>query len=351
MIIKSTIKPAVISLFSGAGGLDLGFAEAGFDTVLAIDSNKQAVETFRHNWAKLASESKSTSRVVKVVEADLASFSAEDVLENIPNNLQVAGVIGGPPCQAFSRGNVRPSPLDPRRKLALKYAELVSNISNQIGLDFVVFENVPGLRDKRNLHIYKKVCNTLTRAGFDLSEGKLNAWDFGVAQRRIRTFVIGINRERFSHKNFNFPISDESPKPLLRDVLPVANGAEPIFFRRGLTPDRIRDDAGHPNHWTMMPRSAKFIGPRGFPKSSKSRSFRLLDWGLPSPTVAYGHREIHVHPSGKRRLSIFEAMKLQGFPDWYELHGNMTAQSMLVSDAVPPPLAKAIGANLLEIIR
>jgi DNA (cytosine-5)-methyltransferase 1 len=93
----------------------------------------------------------------------------------------------------------------------------------------------------------------------------------------------------------------------------------------------------------MQPRSHRFkTGEFG-----DGRSFRKLNWNEPSPTVAYGHREIHVHPDGKRRLSIYEAMLLQGFPEKkFELAGTLSEQVTQVSNAVPPPVAGAIAKTI-----
>jgi DNA (cytosine-5)-methyltransferase 1 len=77
----------------------------------------------------------------------------------------------------------------------------------------------------------------------------------------------------------------------------------------------------------------------------------VLEWGKPSWTVAYGHREVHIHPSGKRRLSIYEAMLLQGFRSDYVLNGNLSDQIRLVSDAVPPPLAAALAECVLKVLK
>ena len=76
------------------------------------------------------------------------------------------------------------------------------------------------------------------------------------------------------------------------------------------------------------------------------RCFKQLSWHKPSPTIAFGHREIYVHPNGKRRLSIFEAMLLQGFPDTFVLEGNLSEQVEQISNAVPPPLAKSVASAI-----
>ena len=92
----------------------------------------------------------------------------------------------------------------------------------------------------------------------------------------------------------------------------------------------------------MRPRSPRFFNGSLKAGHVSGRSFKTLRWDAPSITVAYGHREVHVHPGGKRRLSVFEGMRLQGFPESYELEGSLSSQIDQVSEAVPPPLAKAV---------
>ena len=127
----------------------------------------------------------------------------------------------------------------------------------------------------------------------------------------------------------------------MRDA--IAGLPEPVFFARGMT---AKDIPFHPNHWTMMPRSPKLTTQ----VPTDGRSFRRLLWDEESPTVAYGNREIHVHPDGGRRLSVHEAMLLQGFPPQYRLWGNFSQQITQVSNAVPPPVAKALARGIQKTI-
>jgi DNA (cytosine-5)-methyltransferase 1 len=94
----------------------------------------------------------------------------------------------------------------------------------------------------------------------------------------------------------------------------------------------------------MKPRSSRFSTPAS--RWKQTRSFKRTFWSKPSPTIAFGHREIHIHPSCKRRLSIYEAMLLQGFSRRYVLEGNLSEQVEQVSNAVPPPLARSIAASI-----
>ena len=100
----------------------------------------------------------------------------------------------------------------------------------------------------------------------------------------------------------------------------------------------------------MNPKSPKFTNGALKPGRIMGRSFRVLEWDSPSWTVAYGHREVHVHPNGHRRLSVYEAMLLQGFPSDYHLLGTLSDQIRLVADAVPPPLASALGLAVKEFL-
>ena len=99
----------------------------------------------------------------------------------------------------------------------------------------------------------------------------------------------------------------------------------------------------------MRPKSPRFYNPEI--EARVGRSFRRLNWDTASPTIAFGHREIHVHPSGIRRLSIYEAMLLQGFPEAFVLEGNLSEQVEQVSNAVPPPLARSIALAVTRALR
>ena len=113
---------------------------------------------------------------------------------------------------------------------------------------------------------------------------------------------------------------------------------EPAYFARGMSKSEI---PLHPNHWTMRPRSIRFQSPELM--RSDTRSFRRLLWDCASPTLAFGNREISVHPSGHRRISILEAMLLQGFPATHVLQGTLSEQVTQISNAVAPPVARADG--------
>lgn len=325
----------VLSLFSGSGGLDQGFIEAKFDPLLALDFDARAVATYNRNHRKVAEQ------------ADLTQLSGEDVLarwKEVTDEVP-AGVIGGPPCQAFSLSNVYLQDDDPRAKLIYHYASIVKAFKKEFDIDFFMMENVAGLTSKRHQPQYQKLLNILRRAGFKVFPGQLDAQFYGVPQTRPRRIVVGLHKAKFAGTDFEFPEATTPIPKTVRDA--IGSLPEPVFFSPELRPETI---PYHPNHWALRPKSPKFKAGIFKEGQMMGRCFRVLHWDKPSWTVAYGHREVHVHPKGHRRLSIHEAMLLQGFPQKYELLGTLSDQIRLVSDAVPPPLGKAVAKSIHEIV-
>jgi DNA (cytosine-5)-methyltransferase 1 len=323
------------SLFCGAGGLDLGFERAGFKVLLAIDKDDIAVSTYnsnRQNQESLA------------ISADLSTTRPHELVslwkKRDPTGCGPTGIIGGPPCQAFSRANVHKLDDDPRAKLAVDFARIVAAFKAEFDISFFLFENVAGLErqlaEPEGIALLKR----LRKPGFDVFGFQLDAVRFGVPQYRNRLFLVGFDQERFNLDQFVIPSGDDT-RVTVREA--IGGLPEPIHFSRDIHPS---DFSFHVNHWCMNPRSEKFRN--GFLKSGLpiGRSFRRLRWDHPSWTVSYGHREVHVHPSGRRRLSVYEAMLLQGFPTTYSLKGTLSDQIRLVSDSVPPPLSFAIASSI-----
>jgi DNA (cytosine-5)-methyltransferase 1 len=313
-----------VSLFCGAGGLDWGFRRESFQIVLACDNSRPAIESYNLNTKK---------KVARLV--DLSSVGADEIrslLTEAAAGVQPLGVIGGPPCQGFSRGNASADPSDPRNLLPFKYAQILSELNRGNALRFFVFENVMGLLTPRHAKRFQAIIREFEGAGFKVWHRDLNASAFGVAQNRRRLFVVGLNATLYPDVEFRFPKGAKVEKSV-RDA--ISGLPAPVFNARGLT---RKDIPYHPNHWTSVPVSVKLCGL----SPTDGRSFRRLDWDEMSPTVAYGNREIHVHPDGGRRLTIHEAMLLQGFPPTYRLAGNFSEQVTQVSNAVPPPVARAL---------
>jgi DNA (cytosine-5)-methyltransferase 1 len=318
--------PYVVSLFSGAGGLDLGFHQEGFSIPIAIDMSPAAIRTHKRNFKNTTS-----------LAADLRALKPEGVyslvVEKIPLGSRL-GVIGGPPCQGFSRANTLSQANDPRNDLPQLYLDIVKKLGEHYIVEFVVFENVLGIRDKKHSEKYSEIITGLDELGFNTTEKELCALDFGVPQNRKRVILSALRKGR------GYPAVQPIKSDGLRTVREAIYGLpSPAYFRRDLS---VADIPHHANHWTMQPKSKKFASPST--ATSEGRSFKRLNWDQPSPTIAFGNREIHIHPSGERRLSIYEAMILQGFPKEFVLEGNLSEQVQQISNAVPPPLGRSVAA-------
>lgn len=317
--------PQVVSLFCGAGGMDLGFKEAGFRIPIAFDNSAAAIRSHKRNF-----------RRTKSIVADLVELQPAGVLAHVQKRIPAGsriGVIGGPPCQGFSRANTTAQSDDPRNALPDLYLRIVEALKGCYTVEFVVLENVLGIRDRKHAAKYKEIVDRLGAIGFKVTEKELCAADFGVPQNRRRILLSGMRkRQKYT-----------AVKPRKRKGVSTVKEAighikkQPVYFKRGLLPKTF---PVHPNHWTMQPKSHRFSNPDSL--DSEGRSFKRLGWDAASPTIAFGNREIHIHPSGTRRLSIYEAMLLQGFPKTFVLEGNLSEQVEQVSNAVPPPLARSV---------
>lgn len=329
----------VLSLFSGPGGLDLGFEQEGFEPLLSLDIDPAAVETYNWNRPRLQAPAR---------RADLAGTDPGSIIdwwgEKAGEDVRPVGIIGGPPCQSFSVSNVYKLKDDPRAQLPLAYAGILRAFNERCGLEFFLFENVAGLGNAAHSSSLDVFMQKFQSSGFDVKSFYLDAVRFGVPQYRNRMFIVGFNSKLNKLPDFVPPAGDDRRVKVGETI---AQLAEPMRFSRQRKPT----DAGlHPNHWCMNPRSEKFRNGALRSGEMLGRSFRMLDWDAPSWTVAYGHREVHVHPDGHRRLSVFEAMLLQGFPSNYELRGTLSEQIRQVSDAVPPALAKALATSISKTI-
>ena len=329
---RRRVLPKVVSLFSGAGGLDLGFKEAGYKIAVAFDSADAAIRTHKKNF-----------RRTKAAVADLIKLQPHGVVEAVQKSIPAGesiAVIGGPPCQGFSRANTGSHADDPRNKLPRLYLDIVHALQEIYTVEFIVFENVLGIRDRKHAPTYKALLDGIAELGFEVTEKELCATDFGVPQNRRRVVLSGMRKGQ--------GYSNVKPRKRtgIKTVREAIGGLKaPIFFKHGLSP---KDIPVHPNHWTMQPRSSRFTNPDS--ENAEGRSFRRLNWESESPTIAFGHREIHVHPSGRRRLSIYEALLLQGFPEEFVLEGNLTEQVEQVSNAVPPPVARSIATAVTRAL-
>ena len=324
----------LLSLFCGCGGLDRGFEAAGFKTDLAYDLRPNSVKSWMEN---------SNHGLAKV--RDVSTLTNEMLDKDFGSTFRPDGVIGGPPCQGFSTANRSGSVGDPRNQLVVSFFDIALALHKRNPLKFIVMENVPAIRGKRGGDLLESQTKRLEKLGFTVSVDVLDAQFFRVPQRRKRLFLIAINKIYTNKESFAFP----KPSKAVLTVRDTIFGLpEPIRFRSGL---KLTDIKFHQNHWCMQPKSEKFKTGELKEGYTAKRSFKTLFWDRPSYTASYGNREVHIHPTGTRRLSVYETMLIQGFPPETRLLGTMSEQITQVSEAVPPPLGKAIGLQISTLLQ
>lgn len=321
----------LLSLFSGCGGLDLGFEQAGYSTGLAYDIRPQSIRSWNGNRLK-----NQAGRV-----RDINTLTLEQLDIDFNGKFTPSGVIGGPPCQSFTNANSHKRDDDPRALLVAAFFDTAVQLHRRSPLDFIVMENVPELASPRYCKILDAQIARLDDEGFICHQEVLDAYDYGVPQHRRRLILVALHKEKFAGATWVAPEKSARRKNVKHAISALP---EPSYFARGLLPEDINH---HPNHWCMVPKSSKFRDGRLTAGKGFGRSFKMLRWDKPSFTVSYGNREVHVHPHGNRRLSVFEAMLLQGFPKSFVLEGTLSAQITQVSEAVPPPLARKVAESIL----
>lgn len=324
----SSKAPTLVSLFSGAGGLDLGFEQAGFRTLWANEYDRTIAPSYQHNFPHVAFDGRS-----------IRDVPSDDVPEAI-------GLIGGPPCQSWSEAGARRGIEDPRGELFFEYIRILRRVKPH----FFVAENVHGLVHSRNMASFQNILKLFEAEGFNVSWRLLTASDYGVAQDRQRVFIVGYRREL--GVNFEFP--------------------EPHEQRVNLR-DAIGDLANVP-FGTDSPVANHELHESGYSSIFLSRN-RVRGWDESSFTILATDRHIPFHPQapkmiaqnggGKmlvpgaehlyRRLTVRECARIQAFPDAYRfLYSHPRTGYKMVGNAVPVGLAKAVAARIyadMEIVQ
>ena len=196
--------PTSIELFAGAGGLALGIEKAGFDTIGLVEFDKDAADTLRcnrPNW--------------RVINDDIANISCLDLCEyfDIPKG-ELDLLSGGAPCQSFSYAGKRLGLEDARGTLFYHYAKFLEQLQPKMFL----FENVRGLLTHDQGRTYATILDIFESTGYTIQKQVMNAWDYGVAQKRERLITIGIRNDLVDKVSFEFP-APHKYKPVLRDIL------------------------------------------------------------------------------------------------------------------------------------
>lgn len=339
------MRPTVVSLYSGAGGLDLGFALAGFELLWANDHDPHAVETYRRNIGPHA--------------------VCGDVLETeVPADLSPKVVIGGPPCQGFSViGQMREG--DPRSRHVVHFLDVVADLKPAA----FVMENVKALAvSPRWEQLRADLVDQAAAAGYATRLMVLNASHYGVAQARERMFLVGVRGKR---RPCVPQTSTAEAPPTVRQALAtlppfgqpgndVVTGArvvpsrEPVMRPTAHTGSLLFNGSGRPLH---LDRPAKTLPASMGGNATPIIDQLELDTGADPWVVDYHRRLLEGGASRKtapkrlRRLTVQEAAALQSFPVGFEFTGARVAQYRQIGNAVPPLLGRAVAESLLKDLR
>lgn len=311
-------KCTFVDLFSGAGGISKGMELAGFEGVCGLDWFPEAGKTYRRNFHH------------PFVEGDIclpekkAEFYGQVKMGLDGRELTV--VAGGFPCQGFSMAGNR-IVYDPRNSLYRELLEIVKHLQPE----FVVCENVVGLRTMLNGAVERMIIEDFKKAGYEMNVTTLCAADYGVPQKRHRVIFIG---NRIGAQNLH-------PKPLLEEGNYVTTGeaikdlmsrdADPAFNH---VPTEHRPDMA--KRMLLLPEGKSLY--KGY-----SDAWKKCPWNEPSCTIKENHGGVNIHPKLPRVLTAREMARIQSFPDDFIFEGPKNKQLVQLGNAVPPLLSKAIG--------
>lgn len=326
----------VISLFSGCGGLDLGFERAGFEIPVANEFDPTIYETFKTNHPK-----------THLVEGDIRKVEEE----NFPDD--VDGIIGGPPCQSWSEAGALRGIKDERGQLFFDYIRILKKVKPK----FFLAENVSGMLANRNSEAVKNILKLFDDAGYDTTMTLVNAKDYGVAQERKRVFYIGFRKDL--DIQFHFPegsTEDDDKKLTLRDVIwDLQDTAVPALEKNKHNPAAINN-----NEYFTGAYSTIFM----------SRN-RVKSWDEQAYTVQASGRQCQLHPQapkmekveknlckfveGKedlyRRMTVREVARVQGFPDDFQfLYTSVDDAYKMIGNAVPVNLAYEVAVAIKNVL-
>lgn len=319
----------VISLFSGCGGLDLGFERAGFSIPVANEFDKTIWETFKVNHPNTT-----------LIEDDVRQVTKEDIAQYISG--EVDGIIGGPPCQSWSEAGALRGIEDERGQLFFDYIRILKEFKPK----FFLAENVSGMLANRHSEAVQNILKLFDEAGYDVSLTLVNAKNYGVAQERKRVFYIGFRKDL--NIDFVFPkgsTEDDDKKITLRDIIwDLQDTAVPAAPKNKHNPAAINNNE-------------YFTG--AFSTIFMSRN-RVKSWDEQGFTVQASGRQCQLHPQapkmvkfdkndcrfveGKealyRRMTIREVARVQGFPDDFKfIYEDTDNAYKMIGNAVPVNLA------------
>lgn len=327
----------IISLFSGCGGLDLGFEKAGFSIAVANEFDSSIWPTFEANHPN-----------TKLIKGDIRKIRETDFPDNID------GVIGGPPCQSWSEAGSLRGIEDARGKLFFEYIRILKNKQPK----FFLAENVSGMLANRHSEAVKNILAMLDECGYDVTLTLVNAKNYGVAQERKRVFYIGFRKDL--KINFNFPngsTEDDSKKITLRDIIwDLQFTACPALEKNYTNPSSLNN-----NEYYVGTYSPIFM----------SRN-RVKSWDEQGFTVQASGRQCQLHPQAPkmikvsenkcqfvatardlyRRMTVREVARIQGFPDDFKfIYNRVDDAYKMIGNAVPVNLAYEVAISIKDALK
>ena len=330
----------ILSLFSGCGGLDLGFENAGFDIPVAVEFDKTIWQTYKVNHPK-------TTLLTK----DIRSISYDDIKKFF--NGHIDGIIGGPPCQSWSEAGAGRGIKDERGQLFFDYIRLLKEIQP----NFFLAENVNGMLADKHSSAVSNILKLFDGANYNVSLYQVNAKNYGVAQERKRILYIDFRKDLAI--NFSLPLGstiDDKNKITLKDViLDLQDNAVPALDKNKHNPKAVNN-----NEYYIGSYSPMFM----------SRN-RVKMWSEQAFTVQASGRQCQLHPqapkmvkinadkyqfvSGKeklyRRMSIREIARIHGFPDDFQfIYNDVNDAYKMIGNAVPVNLAYEIACGLKQAL-
>ncbi len=320
-------KHYYISLFTGAGGLDIGFKEAGFEGLLASDIMPQARDTFSLNFPD-----------EPYLLEDIRKLSISDIKSYIGNK-KIDVIIGGPPCQGFSNmGNKNSA--DPRNMLFESYVKIVDVLRPKC----FIFENVKGLFTMFEGRYFEQVVNAFMTIGYNLHYSMIDTSNYGVPQKRERVFIVGT----ISEDQFLFPAHSSTSYGNIKAFKNVGEAINNLMDKGEEIPNHIA--LNHSDivvrRYQLIPEGGKLPKPEDLPEDIRRKNFgntyTRLHRDEVSSTIVPGNNALPVHPVLNRSLTPREGARIQTFPDSYIFSGDRRSQCIQVGNAVPPLMAAKI---------